>query len=122
MIRRFAVTAVLSAAVAATLVAGATVTSAPTVGAPVTLIGMVTSLSTVRPDDSASQLVGQWRSDTGNAVLLLREDGTYGYSLGSSVFSTAEEGYFQVDGSQLTLTPKIRTGADSSGTKKIESS
>ncbi len=117
MIRRFAVTTALSAAVAATLITGAIATSAPAAGGPVVLISMLTSLPTIQPDDSASQLVGQWRSDTGNAVLVLQEDGTYSYVLSSSVFGTAEEGYFQVNGSQLTLTPTTRAGTDSSGNK-----
>ncbi len=76
---------------------------------------MITSLPTVQPYDSASQLVGQWRSDNGQAMLTLRESGTYSYSLHGSAFSTMEEGNFQVNGSQLTLAPTVRTGTDSSG-------
>jgi hypothetical protein len=107
-IRQVAATAAASAA-AVLLLTGAETDSTPTAGGSVALVGLGTSLHSPRSGAPASQLVGQWQSDNGRAVLLLQGDGLYGYSVGNDTFTTAEQGSFEVNGAQLVLTPAERT-------------
>jgi hypothetical protein len=121
IIRQFAVAASVSAVALASLAAGATASIAPAAGGSVALASIVASLPTVQSGVPVSQLVGQWQAENGRGVLLLQNDGTYAYAVrigsGQATIDTEEGGVFQVNGSQLILTPTDRIGTSGSGSK-----
>ena len=102
-------TIMLTLGVVANLFVGTAESSTLNDDTPVGLTSFVTSLPSIGSPHSISELVGQWQSDNGQALLLLQSDFTYGYAVESSTLRTSEQGRYQVMDAQLTLIPTDRT-------------